>query len=226
MILLGAFGAAFGANEAAAVASVTAVTLLCLVAVPVAVETLSRGRSAGKFVFGIRVVRDDGGSIRFRHALLRGLVLVLELFTMGLISVVCALATRRGKRLGDLVAGTYGIAARHSRVQPMMLPVPPRMASWTQVADIGRLPEDLAVQTGRLLRTVEQSGRARNMRALEAVGHELAAEVRQHVSPQPPTCSPLELLAAVMAERRNREHQRLVRSQGRQQRLAARLERI
>lgn len=223
MVALGAFGAGVAANEAAMAAAMTATAIFCLVAVPVTVETLSRGRSAGKWAFGIRVVRDDGGSIRFRHALLRGLVLVLELFTMGMLAVVCALATQRGKRLGDLVAGTYGVAARHPRVRPMMLPVPPMMASWTQVADIGRLPEDLAVQTGRLLRTLEQSGKARNMRALESVAEELAAEVRQHVSPQPPASSPFELLAAVMAERRNREYQRLVGAQHRQQRLLNRL---
>ncbi|GAB3846703.1 RDD family protein [Nesterenkonia populi] len=223
MLLLGAFGAPAAANEAAAAAVMTATVIFCLVVVPVAVETLSRGRSPGKWVFGVRVVRDDGGSIRFRHALLRGLVLILELFTMGMLSVVCALVTRRGKRFGDLVAGTYGVASRHPRMRPMMLPVPPMMSSWTQVADIGRLPEDLAVQTGRLLRTVEQSGRARNMRALEAVAEELAAEVRQYVSPQPPASSPFELLAAVMAERRNREYQRLVSAQHRQQRLLSRL---
>ena len=34
----------------------------CFVGLPVAVETLTRGRSVGKLALGLRVVRDDGGS--------------------------------------------------------------------------------------------------------------------------------------------------------------------
>src|SRR4051812_44965956 len=42
-----------------------------LVRYPVLFETLSRGRTLGKLAFGLRVVRDDGGPIQFRHALVR-----------------------------------------------------------------------------------------------------------------------------------------------------------
>ncbi len=58
------------------VAAQTALSLgtfvLVLVGGPIAVETLSHGRSLGKVACGLRVVRDDGGPIRFRHALVRG----------------------------------------------------------------------------------------------------------------------------------------------------------
>ena len=55
---------------------------------------------------GLRVVRDDGGPIRFRHALVRGLVGVVEIWlTVGAVALVVSLASSQGKRLGDFLAG-------------------------------------------------------------------------------------------------------------------------
>ncbi len=53
--------------------------VVVLVGLPIAVETLTGGRSVGKIAAGLRVVRDDGGPIRFRHALVRGAVGVVEM---------------------------------------------------------------------------------------------------------------------------------------------------
>ncbi len=72
---------------------------------PIAVETLSHGRSLGKLAFGLRVVRDDGGPIRFRHALVRGAIGVVEiLMTFGIIACIASLVSARGRRLGDVFA--------------------------------------------------------------------------------------------------------------------------
>ncbi|MGX1270375.1 putative RDD family membrane protein YckC [Streptomyces phaeoluteigriseus] len=65
-------------DEAARTAVSIATFLLVLVGGPIAVETLSHGRSLGKAACGLRVVRDDGGPIRFRHALVRGALGVVE----------------------------------------------------------------------------------------------------------------------------------------------------
>src|SRR5690349_10572364 len=43
--------------------------VIVLIGYPVFWETLLRGRTPGKLAMGLRVVRDDGGPIRFRHAL-------------------------------------------------------------------------------------------------------------------------------------------------------------
>lgn len=48
-------------DEAARTAVSIATFLLVLVGGPIAVETLSHGRSLGKAACGLRVVRDDGG---------------------------------------------------------------------------------------------------------------------------------------------------------------------
>ncbi len=102
-------------DEAAQVAMSIASFLLLLVGGPIAVETLSHGRSLGKLACGLRVVRDDGGPIRFRHALVRGAVGVVEiLMTLGchrvyrLAGVGAGAAARRRVR-GD--AGRAGAGA-------------------------------------------------------------------------------------------------------------------
>lgn len=48
----------------------------------VSVETLSRLKSLGQLVMGLRIVWDDGGSIRFRHAFIRGMLAVLEIYLL------------------------------------------------------------------------------------------------------------------------------------------------
>ena len=87
--------------------------LLVLVGGPIAVETLSHGRSLGKLACGLRVVRDDGGPIRFRHALVRGAMGVVEiLMTFGVIACIASLVSARGRRLGDVFAGTLVVRER------------------------------------------------------------------------------------------------------------------
>ena len=88
-----------------------AVTLFVIV--PITVETLSRGKSLGKLAMGLRIVSDDGGSIRFRHALIRGLLAVLEIYmTLGSVACLVSLFNDKSKRLGDMLAGTYAIRDR------------------------------------------------------------------------------------------------------------------
>ena len=93
-VTLGLLAAAGSLDDAAVAAIAVATFVLVLVGVPIAVETLSHGRSLGKLACGLRVVRDDGGPIRFRHALVRALVGVIELWlTFG---GVAAIVTTRG----------------------------------------------------------------------------------------------------------------------------------
>src|SRR5919202_4292822 len=66
-------------DEAAARAIGLLAVVGVIVGLPVTVETLTRGRSVGKLAAGLRVVRDDGGPIRLRHALVRALLAVVEI---------------------------------------------------------------------------------------------------------------------------------------------------
>src|SRR5690606_2026122 len=100
-------------DEAAQTAISLSLFLLTLVGGPIAVETLSHGRSLGKLACGLRVVRDDGGPVRFRHALVRGLIGVIEiLMTLGVVACIASLVSARGRRLGDVFAGTIVVRER------------------------------------------------------------------------------------------------------------------
>lgn len=220
-------GTGFATDPAMAAAVMLGTTVLVLVVLPVSVETLSRGRSLGRLIMGVRIVRDDGGTIRLRHAVIRGLLGPLEfLMSLGLIPLLCGVFSAKGKRLGDMVAGTHGILTRQPPVPPMMLPVPQHMSSWTQVVDVGRVPDPLALRVSRLLRTAERAGRGGNQVVLQRTADALAAEVRPYVSPAPPPSSSLDFLVAVTAERRNREFRRMRHNQQRADELNRRLHRM
>ncbi|WP_447924867.1 RDD family protein [Georgenia muralis] len=171
---------------------------------PTVVETLSRGRSLGRLAAGTSIVRDDGGPVRLRHALVRALAGVGELWlTAGSVAIVVAGLNRRGKRLGDLLAGTYAVRVRGGGRRPTPLHMPPELAGWAAGADIRSLPDGLGLAARSYLSrsaTMTSDARAR-------MGAALAAEVEPFVAPPPPWGTPPErFLAAVLVSRRDREH--------------------
>ncbi len=176
-----------------------------LVILPVTVETLSRGRSLGKLALGIRVVRDDGGPIRFRHALIRGLTAVLELWmTAGVVALTVSFFNNKGKRLGDLLAGTYATRVRGGKWDVSPLVMPPHLAMWARNADIRPLPAGYALAARQFLARASRLTPA----ARHQLGQELAGLLEPFAAPGPPVGThPEEFLAAVLAERRDRDLQ-------------------
>ncbi len=185
------------------------VSLGVLIGIPITVETLTRGRSLGKLAAGLRVVRDDGGPIRARHALIRGLLAVLELYwSFGSVALITSLLNRRGKRLGDVLAGTYVIRERSPREQPNVVQMPPHLHPWAAASDLGRLPDRLSLAVRQFLGRVSALAPATR----ERLGRGLAEQVVRYVSPPPPPGThPEDFLAAVLAERRDRDYARLRR---------------
>ena len=95
-------------DEALATAIIYVLMAVVFLVVPITVETLTHGRSLGKAVFGLQVIRDDGGPIRLRHAAVRALVGFFELWLLlGGLAFVTSMLNDRGKRVGDYLAGTY-----------------------------------------------------------------------------------------------------------------------
>ena len=93
--------------------------VLALVGYPVMFETATRGRSLGKMAMGLRVVSDDGGPERFRQALFRALASVVEIwFFAGGPAVICSMLSSKGKRIGDVFAGTVVISERGPKLEP------------------------------------------------------------------------------------------------------------
>jgi uncharacterized RDD family membrane protein YckC len=192
--------------EGAWVAAISvAFVVTVLVVIPAAVETLTRGRSLGRLAAGLRIVRDDGGPVTLRHAFIRSLTGVLEIYmTAGMLAVVVSLLSSRGKRIGDYLAGTYAMRTRGggARLAPVIMPA--HLAGWANTADIARLPDSLALTCRMFL------GRAASLRpeSRERIGQQLAGEMAAYVSPLPPPGThPEYFLAATLAARRDREYQ-------------------
>ncbi|MFG2038396.1 RDD family protein [Dactylosporangium sp. NPDC048998] len=189
---------------------------LVLVGYPVFWETLLRGRTPGKLAMGLRVVRDDGGPIRFRHALARSLVgLAIEwpglLFPVAswLAGLGVLMLNPSGKRIGDLVAGTIVIHERTPASWGWVPAMPPPLAQWAALLDLTGLDDSLALAVRHFLARNREIGEP----ARTALGQALASEVASCTTPPPPPGVPgWAYLAAVLAERHRRASHRLARA--------------
>jgi len=76
-------------------------------------ECLNAGRSPGKALTGLRVVRVDGGPVGVRASVLRNVGRLVDLLpSLYAVGAVLILVTRNNQRLGDLLAGTLVIRER------------------------------------------------------------------------------------------------------------------
>ncbi|WP_017595104.1 RDD family protein [Nocardiopsis potens] len=201
-----------GLDDAVAMAVQVGLMVLIIVGYPAAAETLTRGRSLGKLVLGLRVVGTDGSPVRFRQALGRALAGAVEIWAgSGVIALISSLINRDGRRVGDFVAGTLVVSERASRRSSEEIPMPPRLAGWAASAELSGLSAETAAMARQyLLRFEELSEEARY-----EMGVRIAGLVAGSVSPPPPPdASPPEYLAAVLAERRRREAERLAARTG------------
>jgi uncharacterized RDD family membrane protein YckC len=181
-------------------------TVLAIVGYPLIFETATRGRSLGKMALGLRVVSDDGGPERFRQALFRALAGVIEIWTFaGGPAVICSMLSPRGKRIGDVFAGTMVISERAPRLSPPP-PMPPTMAWWASSLQLSGLAPETAERARQFLSRATQLDPS----VRDQMAYRIYAEVVAQISPPPPPGAPPQLvLAAVLAERHRRELVRL-----------------
>ncbi|MET7692056.1 RDD family protein [Streptomyces sp. NPDC005483] len=194
-------------DDAAQTALSIAAFLLVLVGGPIAVETLSHGRSLGKLAVGLRVVRDDGGPIRFRHALVRGAIGVVEiLMTFGVVACIASLVSARGRRLGDVFAGTLVVRERIP-VAPsgFVPPPPPWLAGRFSELDLSAVPDGLWLAVRQYLTRMHQLDPQVGSAMAERLAADLAARTG---APAPRDVPPGAFLAAVVQERQARESRR------------------
>lgn len=193
-------------DEAFTSAIMVIFTVALVVGYPLTMEMATRGRSLGKMVMGLRVVADDGGPERFRQALFRALAAVVEIWMLfGSPAVICSLLSARGKRIGDIFAGTVVISERGPKA-PAPPVMPPELAWWAQSLELSGLgPEQAEMARQYLARASELTPQVRH-----EMGYRVAAEVISRISPPPPAgAPPQQVLAAVLAERHRRELARL-----------------
>ncbi len=191
-------------DPAAQAAIAVASFLLLLVGIPIAVETLSHGRSLGKLACGLRVVRDDGGPIRFRHALVRGALGVVELLlTFGTVAAIASLVSARGRRLGDVFAGTLVVRERvpGARVMPVPAPPPWLAGRFTQL-DLSAVPDGLWLAIRQYLTRMNQL----DPQVGAAMAARLADDLVARTGAPPPAGVPAAaFLMAVVHERQSRD---------------------
>jgi uncharacterized RDD family membrane protein YckC len=181
-------------------------TVLVLIGYPIACETATRGRSLGKMALGLRVVSDDGGPERFRQALFRALAAVVEIYMFfGGPAVICSLLSPKGKRIGDIFAGTMVISERGPRLAPPPL-MPPSLAWWASSLQLSGLGAGQAEVARQFLSRASQLDHQMRLQMAYRIG----ADVVSRIAPPPPPGAPPELvLAAVLAERHRRELARM-----------------
>ena len=87
-------------------------------------ETLFNGRSPGKMIAGIRVMRTDGAALGFTDCFLRWVLRPLDItFSGGALALFLVLGSEKRQRLGDMMAGTavvnrkYGLHYRFADLQ-------------------------------------------------------------------------------------------------------------
>jgi uncharacterized RDD family membrane protein YckC len=207
------------ADAALAVAFYILLIVAIFVGYPVIMETLTRGRTLGKMALGIRVVRDDGGPIGFRQALVRGLFAgLLEkpgmLFGLtSIVGILTMLISTKGKRVGDLTAGTVVLQERVPAPKwAYYAQMPPPLAGWAATLDITGVDDTLALSVRQFLSRLgelDEDARAE-------LGKRLAGAVAAVTTPPPPPGTPgWAYLTAVLAERRRREQLRMAARQPR-----------
>jgi uncharacterized RDD family membrane protein YckC len=194
-----------GGSPGAQAAVTLSVVVLTLVVWPTMVETLTRGRSLGKAMMGLRVVRDDGGPIRMRHSLVRALAMVFLDFwiTSGVVGGVSALASSKSKRMGDHLAGTIVVGERIPRhaTAHQDIEMPPQLAGWAAGLDLVAVPDGLALNVRTFLHRAPSLDPAVRVTTAERLATQLVAYVRMPA----PAGTPAEAyLAAVLAERTRR----------------------
>lgn len=125
-------------------------------------ESLMQGRSPGKAMFGLRVVRDGGLPLTLRDSAVRNLMRIVDLlpssYVVGLASII---ASPSCKRLGDHAAGT--IVIREDRPEPARrLPARPATGGELafrfdreQLSRFGANEKRLARQSLRRLETLD-----------------------------------------------------------------------
>ncbi|KUI35266.1 hypothetical protein AU195_10310 [Mycobacterium sp. IS-1496] len=182
-------------------------TVLTLVGYPLLFETATRGRTLGKMALGLRVVSEDGGPERFRQALFRALAGFIELWMLaGGPAAVCSLLSPKGKRIGDIFAGTVVISERAPRMSPPPV-MPPALAWWAATLELSGLAGEQAERARQFLSRAHQLEPGLR----DEMAYRIAGEVVSRISPPPPPGTPPQyVLAAVLAERHRRALARLM----------------
>jgi uncharacterized RDD family membrane protein YckC len=146
----------------------------------VALEVATGGRSLGKRVVGLRVVRDGGLPLGVRESLVRNLLRTVDALPANyLVGLAAMLLSPEGKRLGDVAAGTVVIRLdRPPPAQPLWAaPRDAALAFRFDRAQIERLGPDGRALVRQTLRRLDALPRDAADTALERAVEALRARL-------------------------------------------------
>jgi uncharacterized RDD family membrane protein YckC len=167
-ILIGLIGvlAAIGSGNGVVVAGWAILSFLVIFGYDVLFEVLNSGRTPGKMLNGLRVVRVTGHPVGFLTSSIRNVIRPIDFLPGGyLLGATLILSTPKNQRLGDIVAGTLVVRQRIGKSVP--LPDASRATSLAPAEtyrgwDTSRIsPEELSAVTQFLDRRTEIEPEAR-----------------------------------------------------------------
>lgn len=202
LLVLAAAGAAgLSIPDSVAIIFATVMVFLIFLGYPIIMETLWNGRTLGMAAAGLRTVTKEGAPIRFRHALIRGALGIIDfwLIPVGVIATVVILLTRDNQRLGDLAAGTLVLRERSPvdrTAQAMAFYPPYGLEAYAAGLDVTTVtPEQYEVLRAYLLRVASFTPEAR-----WSLGARLANPVATEMGHTPPAnLAPESFLVCVAA---------------------------
>jgi uncharacterized RDD family membrane protein YckC len=121
ILLFRVFGASSGTAAAWTGAAVLLILFLAYYGYFVFFESLWNGQTPGKRLVRIRVIKDDGRPIRTVESMGRNLLRLVDMLPIFYaVGIACVLLNRKGKRLGDFVAGTIVVHERNlEQIRPV-----------------------------------------------------------------------------------------------------------
>lgn len=175
-------------------------TFLVVFGYPIGFETVTRGRTPGKMLLGLRVVTVEGAPVRFRHAAIRAALGLVDFgLTSGFGAVLSSLLSRRNQRLGDFAAGTVVLRERVAggAASVRTFEAPPAAAGIADSIDVsGLTTRDYAAVRAFLVRADTLPPERR-----DAIADELLTAVRPRLGTLPAADLPAERLLETIAAR-------------------------
>ena len=165
-------------------------------------EVLGRGRTPGKRLNGVRVVRTGGRPITLARSSVRNILRLIDILPgFYAIGMTAIFITPQNQRIGDLAAGSYVVRYRHGDRQRVgesgLMDVDPGPGATWDVTAVSQ--DDVAAVRAFLERRFDLRTENR-----AAIARELASRLRPRVGGAPPDMGDetfLELLVATKAAR-------------------------
>ncbi|HEX8102367.1 MAG TPA: RDD family protein [Solirubrobacteraceae bacterium] len=190
-----------GDSEAIGIAIVTLLTFLIWFGYDVLFEVRGGGRTPGKRLTGLRVVRASGRPVGFVTSAIRNVLRLVDFLpTFYALGVAAVFVSSRNQRLGDMAAGTVVVRDRKGGRTRAVTPLPAGPALDTGGWDVSAVTAEEVAAVRRFLErrpTLADGPRA-------ALAAHLAGRLRGKVAGAPEQAAPeafLEALSAAKAAR-------------------------